>query len=104
MADYLYNISRNATVVDGTSSSAAAAAATASGGPASGGNVAVAAVSFSLTGHVGVIVILSALVFAGILFFVCGLLLKAEAHLSVEREIIQGGLLTDSLHKGIDEL
>jgi hypothetical protein len=92
MGDYLYNISSVATVATTHASSTTTTSSAAE-----------VSVSLSMTGHVGVIVILSALVMAAILFFVCGLLLKAEAHLQVERDMFRGGLLVDSVQVTIDE-
>ena len=52
-----------------------------------------------ITAHIFLIVILSGLVVGAFLFFICGLLLKAEAHLQVERDASVGGLLVDdSVH------
>lgn len=93
MIDYLYDISNQTSI-----STAHAPQATTTTSVAAHDDVIVL-----LSGHVAVIVILSALVIAGILFFVCGLLLKAEAHLAVERRTIHDELLADSLHIGMGE-
>jgi len=49
---------------------------------------------------IGVIVILSIAVLAAIFFVICGLFLKAEAHLHSDRETTREGLLVEpcSLH------
>ena len=48
---------------------------------------------------IGVIVILSVVVAAAIFFVICGLFLKAEAHLRCERETTMDGLLVDPMSR-----